>query len=564
MRCVKCNKYLWVIKKNCPNCGTEITADQRKKNKGCLRALFIAWGIFALGVIIIFIFSANSKAKLAEAVVSIQSNLADITSAKLAGNSIVAGKKVTGVSLESIKTTTDAASQDLDNLSTPTELKNYQRVAILWANKISTATQNTKTWKNISNQPGNFPLILDDKQAQTFFQSSVKTIAELKQTGADAIKNKNKEAMRLVAVKLLVQNHWLNGILHSKSSDTTAFNLISKALALSFGEGVPEVGQGVDVTCQVCYDPKVHWTTELWNQYHCTTKCNAPAPEEITTTPTKQTPIQTTEPKPETENNPVENNTDENQLSDNQLESYTYKNVPKRAICIGNNVGGVYCVEDAVQSTNEIAASAIGFADGAKVLSVDQWNNEYKNVDNTFSEEGTIGEPVSNPTATGGHLEGGMGTISTGEPDEAPVPAKTTTKKPPISFDGHYSGRTSNCNCTMRGTDKYNPCTDNSNYPFQFNVSNNVIQWLEKDVVGTMTNINSSGDAFYSYSSNENGYSSKATFHFYGTNDGGIAFTGTGTSTNYYRSEAVPSIGIPEYIEDTICQYKYTGARISN
>lgn len=237
-----------------------------------------------------------------------------------------------------------------------------------------------------------------------------------------------------------------------------------------------------------------------------------------------------------------ENKNDTNNLSDEdikKLESFTYKNTPKRAICIGNNVGGVFCVEDAVQSTNEIAASAIGFADDAKVLSVTQWEKEYEEIDNTFSEDGTIGEP-SYPSVDDGHLEGGMGTVSTGEPDKAPV--STKTENLPLSLNGHYTGRTSSCNCQLRGTEKENPCSYQLNYPFSFNVSNNVIQWLETDFVGTITNINSSGDA--SYSVTDDGYRSNFTFHFYNVGNSKIAFNGTGSSSNYYRVAGVPDLNI--------------------
>lgn len=478
MRCSKCNKWLPLVTKFCSRCGTVVPPEQKKKSwlsffislgvaflaavtysgyfyqtsggatnhanslssfiPGLLMSTLLLFAailllvgfikflirhpifgvillvIFIIGPLITFIFGANSVRKTTLAMSEIQSNLTDITLVKLTGNSIVAGKKMTGYSLESIKSTTETASQNITNLSTPSILQNYQQVAILWANKIAIATKNTKTWKNISNQPGDFPLILDNGQAETFFQSSIKSIAELKQAGSDAIKNKDKQAMRLIAAKLLVQKHWLDGILYSTNFVTTAFNLIPSV----FAQGVPDI-QGVDVTCQVCSDPKIKWTDQLRAQYGCDTRCK---PQQTQTQNTK------------TEQQAQDKQNDTNNLSDEdikKLESFTYKGKSKRAICIGTgglSIGGsmtnVFCVEDAVTTITEIAFSAIGFADGTKILSVTQWEKEYEEIDNTFSKDGTISEP-SYPSVEGGYLLEGMGTIGTSEPDKAPEPKKS-------------------------------------------------------------------------------------------------------------------------------------------
>jgi len=332
----------------------------------CLIALIV-------GLPVYYIFGSNSLRKTALSLVEIQSNLTDITLAKLAGNSVDAGKKVT------------IGYQNIANLSVPSFLQDYQQVAVIWGNKIGASSNNAKTWKNLSNQPGDFPLTLTDKQAQTFFQSSVKTIAELKKSGEEAIKNKNKEGMRLVAVKLLVQKHWLNGLLYSKKNGAVSLNLINPVFA------VPAIGQVEDVTCRLCSDQGIRWTDKLRKQYSCDMRCKPRQTGDIKTQPTQE------------QNDQNENNSDNSLVDDiEKLESYTYKDLPKREVCIDNNTNDVFCVEDAVQSTNEIAASAIGFADGTKVLSVAQWGKNYE------------------------HLEGGLGVISTGKPDQPPKPKKST------------------------------------------------------------------------------------------------------------------------------------------
>lgn len=324
--------------------------------------------VLIVGLPLYYILGASSTVKLASSLVGIQTNLIDITSAKLAG-----------------KTTT--AYQNIANLSVPSLLQDYQQAAVIWAYKVNASADTPKTLKNLTNQPGDFPLTLADKQAQTFFQSAVKTVAGLKQSGLDAIKNKDKSAMRLVAAKLLVQQHWLNGVLYSKKSSTASLNLINPVFA------VPAIGPVEDVTCRLCSDPGIKWTAKLRKQYYCDTRCNT-QPKQTDDTQTQKT-------QEKTQN-------DQNG-SDNELESFTYKGSPKREVCIGtgglsvgNQNANKYCVEEAVQSVNEIAVSAIGFADGTKVLSVDQWGKNYE------------------------HLEGGLGVISTGEPDQPPKPKKST------------------------------------------------------------------------------------------------------------------------------------------
>lgn len=428
MRCSKCNRYLGLIQKFCLKCGTAVTAEQKKQRHGCCLTGLIVVLVLIGAQAVYFIFGASSYLKETKALSAIQDNLIDITSAKLIGNSIIAGKKISGWSLENVKTTTETASQKLTNLSVPAVLDNYQQVTIIWANKIAKATQNIQTWRKLGNQPGDFPLELSKRQAQTFFQFSIKAVAFLKKYGADAIKNKDHEAMRQITAKLLVQKHLLNAILYSTESGRITLLATSVYASNQDPTQVPDIGATEDVTCRLCNDTAIHWTAQLRRQYGCDTKCKPQ--QKITNTQTQPIQGQGNQTQPEkTPNNQDKNNFNNNNLTNNaELESYTYKNSPKRAICIGNNIGGVFCVEDAAQSVNEIAASAIGFADGAKVLSVNQWNNEYKNIDDAFMDDGTIGAPVSNPTATGGHLEGGMGTISAGEPDAPPQPKKSSTK----------------------------------------------------------------------------------------------------------------------------------------
>jgi len=414
MRCPKCNKALPLIGGFCNHCGAPKPLKSKGKKHSCLRLGLIFISIPVVGFIILVIIFGILDFRFNKALTEIQDNLIIATSAKTSGNSIITGKKAANLSLEDIKKTAEAASQKLSNISVPSSLENYRQVSLIWTSEIAFAAQNTEIWADIGNQPGDVPLVLGDKNIQNLFQDSIKIIADLKKAGAEAIKNNDRGNMHLVAAKLLVQNHWLSAILHSTNLKKVSF-LVNQAYASTENPAqVPAVGKGVDVTCLVCADPKVHWTLLLRQQYGCETRCNSRlAQKDNEQTPEKQA-----------QNNPA----DKVQNSPTELSSFTYKDKPKRTICIGNNAGGVFCVEDAVQSTNEIAASAIGFADGEKILSVEQWNSEYQQVDGAFLADGSIGAPVSTPTAAEGHLEGGMGTINTGEPAIPPQPKKPLTK----------------------------------------------------------------------------------------------------------------------------------------
>jgi type IV secretory pathway TrbF-like protein len=526
MRCPKCKRNIGLINKYCPNCGTaapKAPPGQRKKRviifliwllvfillipiiyyfashasnaqnytskDNFLGAMIVAffsacalyliyklirfsirrpiWGIPILVIFVVipaailsvFFYPSYTQNK---ALSGIQNNLADITSAKLLGNSVM--NKKSDFSFDSVQSSIAAASEKLINLSVPDALKNYQAAAILWSVRIASAAGQAADWKKLKNQPDAFPLILTDNNAGSYFSASIKIVEDLKKSGEDAIKNKDYEAMRQIAAKLLVQEHWLNAILYSQKENTVGF-LTTSAFAASQNLPVPPVGQGVDVTCSVCDYPdayKVHWTEKLRQQYGCDTRCRP----KTTSTQGQTVTEEQTKAK------------DEAAKYADALAVYTYKDVPKRAICIGNNVGGVFCVEEAVQSTNEIAASAMGFANNTKALTVGEWNNEYQDIDLAVLPADTTGEAPSTPSANDGHKEGGMGTISTGEPDKAPAPAQ---KKGGI-WDGTYDLQ-GTCLDT-RHSDYYSWSTADKD---QFTVENNVINPIPSDYITDST-----------------------------------------------------------------------------
>jgi flagellar basal body-associated protein FliL len=384
----------------------------------------------------------HQKAQFQTATADIQQELSEAANAKLTGDLLKAKKPANGVTLDTVQTKAITAAKNLAALSVPDHLKNYQAAAILWS--LQVATTQTSDWKNLQNQPNDFSLVLSDTEANDALSLSLKNIENFKKDGVDAITKKDRGAMGQIAAKLLVQQHWLSALLHSSQTGSTAFNIAPAALAAL--QPVPDV-KGMDVTCSACDYPdfyKIHWTDKLRKQYGCDTTCHPK-----TTVNTGTTPQQTQNSQNQTQGQgqaaqDTAAQSDAAKYAD-YLNTYSYKDVPNRKVCIGrggtaSSAGGnVYCVEDAVTSTNEITASAIGFAESTKALSVNQWNNEYQDIDLAILPAGTTGQAPSTPSANGGHQEGGMGTISNGEPSTPPKPAAPPAQKGGY-WDGEYHG----------------------------------------------------------------------------------------------------------------------------
>lgn len=416
------------------------------------------WGILSVAILAILIgagiyaFSRPDYKRSVVVLPDIQNSLVDVAAAKLMGDAITAKKATAGATMAKVNEAVAAAAKKLNSLSVSPLLKAYQQSALAWSNQIAVAAQITEIWKDLPSQPGDFPLALSDSQATQLFQDSIKKIAGLKQDGHGAVLKKDRDAMRLVAAKLVMQQHWLNGLLHSQTTGSLSSRLVFPVFASTLD--VPPVGPGTDVTCQVCSDPKVHWTAQLRKQYGCDTRCKPQQPAQQQQ-PQNQSQTNQTQGQNQTPQTPPSAETKDNgqnQQPENQEKPYSYEDVKPRKICIGRGGTGtgpnngsatnVYCVEEAISSTNEIAASAIGFAQG-KSMTVNNWDKQFAEIDKIPLPEvatGQTGQQPSTPSAAGGHLGEGMGTISTGEPIQPPKPEAKKEETKPWTWDGNYTG----------------------------------------------------------------------------------------------------------------------------
>ncbi|MFA5412982.1 MAG: zinc-ribbon domain-containing protein [Patescibacteria group bacterium] len=327
----------------------------------------------------------------------IQDNLAEATVAKIMGDSLVAKKPLITASWQRVGIETQMVSGRLKALNVPKELESYKEAAIAWTDEVGIASLDPKVWKDVADDPGNFDLKLRDKRAEQLFEKSVQKISEFKEFGDNSIKMKNNVSMLYIGAKLRVERHWLNGITHSEKASLLGFNFISSAEAAL--PAVPEVGPGMDVTCQVCGNPSVKMTDYQRKMYNCDLKCN-PSGQQGQSQGGGTVGGQTTGGTVGGTNSGQTGGTTGGTaggMTGGTAGSGDYQ-TPTRRICIGRGgtstgSGGptnVYCVEDVLQSTNGIDASAIGFAKGEKNSGKD-WENGWHNLE-------------------------GLGVISTGEP----------------------------------------------------------------------------------------------------------------------------------------------------
>lgn len=457
MRCSKCGRSLGIIAKFCPKCGTPVTAKQKKMSlifftiwlvgfvilipvfyfmesgvsgfaeysrleilgTSALLAffaiciLYLVYFIFyslirliiqqpiigsiIVGVILllagfgvyVYLTDLNDK-KFSDSLYLIQDNLAEATVAKIMGDSLVEKKPLVTASWQRVGIETQMVSGRLKELSVPKELESYKEAAIDWVNEVGIASLDPKVWEDVRDDPSDFKLKLSDREAKRLFEKSIQKISELKEFGDNAIKMKNNVSMLYIGAKLRVERHWLNGITHSEKAGFFAFDFIPSAFAAL--PKVPDVGPGMDVTCQVCSDPTVKMTDYQRRMYNCDTRCK-PSGQQVPTNNQQQN--QTNQ-----QNQNIGGN-----VSGGGTTGGTTGGIgsqpPARKICIGRGgtstgPGGptnVYCVEDVMQSTNGIDASAIGFAKGEKDSGKD-WDNGWHNLE-------------------------GLGVISTGEPSSS-------------------------------------------------------------------------------------------------------------------------------------------------
>ncbi len=408
----------------------------------------IAKSSFAVALIVLILFSFWSYNDLnfmrsVKILPLIQDSLAEVMAAKIMGDSIIDGYPVPGASFSKVKTSAEDVSKRLNDFSVPAVLADYRQAAVDWSDKISVAAENPTMWKYLAGELDDFHLTLSHGQAKKLFTDSINHLQTLKEFGDTAIKNKNRTAMRYVAAKLLVQKHWLSGIIYSKNNffalnPFLALNFISPVLASSENPlDVPSIGYVAAVPCQkVCSwilegKRNAHDMQRLWFLYRCdycgkTTGEKQQQQGELAQRFQKTLTGQLQNQAPGTQALPSVNES----MAVSRGEPYDYGNTPpRRKLCFRGVWGqtGAYCAEQALETVNEIEASVIDLIQG-KSSAQDAWVESWADMKSLEAEGLTVGKNVltselspivqifyDNCQGKGGII-GGSGTVKVGLP----------------------------------------------------------------------------------------------------------------------------------------------------
>lgn len=393
----------------------------------------VSLGVVFIGLIAVaiavtgYIFSGRSK--ITVALSAIQNNLTELTLLKIDAGSFPVSSKLS-VAWENTASSVKSVSDTLSIISAYEILKDYRLASIAWSKDILGSVNNTN-WKKINNQPYDFRLILNDEEASEFLKSSVNKIAELKALGDEAIKAKDMKAMLKIAASLLVQKHWLNGILHS-STNPLSINIITTVFAQGKLPGIPEVGPG----CAIETDR----SKANYGECKIPGTIQTPTPTEKT----KQVPVVT--PTEKIKLTPEETENKKNDQLPNKksgvYEPYTYaSNI--RKVCFTAYNGKNFCVPEVIEAATDIYNSAINYVNG-KVSGSYDWEKVWKSATDIAGIEPSI------PSVEGGHEIPSDGAITTGEKDlpSPSIPKINTGTPTPItnlpkttkdnSWDGGY------------------------------------------------------------------------------------------------------------------------------
>jgi len=191
-------------------------------------------------VTIFFIYSVVvniSYDNLEKSLPGIQDNLVEVSASKLMGDSIMAGRNVPNMSMSKIAKTTQTTSGNLKQLSASGALKSYKMAAITWNDSVAKAATSSALWKNLPESPPVFTLSLNDRKVNEYIEAGLQKVASLKEAGDIAIKRQDRQTMYYIAGQLLVQEYWLDGIMHSKNPGflSLRINFIPSAMAWFLG-----------------------------------------------------------------------------------------------------------------------------------------------------------------------------------------------------------------------------------------------------------------------------------------------------------------------------------------
>ena len=149
----------------------------------------------------------------------VQDNLTSAAAIKIFGDAVKAGSPAAFTGKNDVVANAEQTiAQKIANLRLPAKLADYKKVATIWPGRIAEAAGDLSKWKDLPAQPADFTLTISTAKAKNYLQHTVEQLSLLKEFGDANIKRGDREAMAYLTAKLLVQEHWLNGLTHSNNS----------------------------------------------------------------------------------------------------------------------------------------------------------------------------------------------------------------------------------------------------------------------------------------------------------------------------------------------------------
>lgn len=162
----------------------------------------------------------------------IQDSLVETASAKFMGDKLAQGKAAPqGYAWWRVQGSAQRAAQILTGLPVPDRLEGYRKSAVVWAARMADVAKDQKAWDTVAEEPADFALAINQRSARDLFTQSLERLASLKEFGDLAIKDKDNQAVRYVAARLLVQRHWLQNLVRSRDPGFLAVVPIAPAQA---------------------------------------------------------------------------------------------------------------------------------------------------------------------------------------------------------------------------------------------------------------------------------------------------------------------------------------------
>jgi hypothetical protein len=442
--------------------------------------LTIAYLTFIFIVYLVFAKISNDYfSRMKQIIPVIQDSLSEVAAAKIMGDSLYKGKYIVGSSWTAVQTNSANTYSILNTIVVPDSLSSYKHALLNWSNRISVSAQNTYTWNELSAQPENFILKASDSQVKELLKVSLTRILELKELGANAIERKDKETMRYIAAKLLVQEHWINGIQHAKNPGFLTFKLVSDVQAYTQQDcvniavncvtrcansvnvnniNINNLNAMGEVCAQNCVNEVLAYCKDLNNSQpneqpvDNTTEDNTTQDDTNQDTQPRNTPTQDTQ---------LQNTSEPTVEAPTPIPTpYIYDPEPRDTCFIppGQHGGTCYGPAGFISTTEEMAAAAIKFSEGND-LTVDEWNKQFEKFDNLFPSEEP---PPADP-------QGGVG-ITIGEPlFEIHVPLRVQKFYDECAAKGGHTGNWSQIHSRLPTTESgYNCSYGQNDYCWDF------------------------------------------------------------------------------------------------